>query len=144
MPKLNRCTIGFEFEFGSINDRYTKVNITHKGQVWTICPNNNRGSIKFDIDLPTQVVLQFTGKDPDTDTLVDQDGNIVGDMYVKIISISLDGFKIKENFLHQKMKLLTDNGQEVVSSYIGFNGKILLDMPESDVFSQYFSMNYEQ
>ena len=62
-------------------------------------------------------------------------------MYVKITAITLDKFKLNKIFLHQKMKLLTENKKEITTSYIGFNGSIFIDMPESTVFSQYLLMN---
>jgi len=142
MNKLNRCKIKFDFEFGKINDRNMTVVITNNDQKFLVAPSDKQiQSIDFDIDLPTQVILKFAGKDPTRDTIVDKDGNITADVYVKILSITLDGFELRETFLYQKMKLVTDDGQEIKTAYIGFNGQIIIDMLESDVFCQYHSLH---
>jgi hypothetical protein len=107
-----------------------------------VIPNSdNIGTVDFDVELPTQVVLKFSGKNSDTDTLIDENGNIISDMYVKINSASMDGFDLNKIFLHQKIKLLTESGQAIQTSYFGFNGISTIEMPESSVFSQYLLMN---
>jgi hypothetical protein len=62
-------------------------------------------------------------------------------MYFKIVSILLDGFELNNIFLHQKIKLLTETNQEIMTSYVGLNGAVLIDLSESSVFSQYLLMN---
>jgi hypothetical protein len=142
MPNLHACKIQFKFEFGSIDNRFIQVIVINGNQTNLVIPNDDHiGIAELSIELPTQLILTFTGKDPNTDTLVDKNGNITKDMYVKIISISLDGFELNNIFLHQKIKLLTETNQEITTSYVGFNGTVLIDMSESSVFSQYLSMN---
>lgn len=142
MAKLNTCKIQFKFDFGLVDNRFMQTSVITSNNIYSIIPDKNKsGIVEFDIDLPTQVMLKFTGKNSNTDTLIDDNGNIVGDMYVKITAITLDKFKLNKIFLHQKMKLLTENKKEITTSYIGFNGSIFIDMPESTVFSQYLLMN---
>ena len=142
MTNLQACKIQFKFEFGLINNQFMQVNVINGNQNNLVIPNNNNiGIVEFSVELPTQIMLTFTGKNPNTDTLVDENGNITKDMYVKIVSILLDGFELNNIFLHQKIKLLTETNQEIITSYVGFNGSIRIDLSESSVFSQYLLMN---
>jgi hypothetical protein len=142
MPKINSCTFKIVFEFGSIDSRIMQTTVVNGDFTKRVIPNkNNIATVEFGIDLPTQIVLYFTGKNANTDTLVDENGKIVGDMYVKILQVSMDGFELNEKFLHQKMKIQTEAGAEIVTSYIGFNGSMCINMAESDIFSQYLLMN---
>ena len=142
MPKINSCTIKIVFEFGSINGRIMQTTVINQDFTKLVVPDkNNIATVGFVIDLPTQVMLYFAGKNANTDTLVDKNGKIVGDMYVKILEISMDGFVLNEKFLHQKIKILTETGAEIVTSYIGFNGCVCIDMAKSDIFSQYLLLN---
>ena len=141
MLNLQACKIKFEFEFGSIDNRFMQVTVINRDQTNLVTPNDsNIGIVEIDIELPTQIILTFTGKNPDTDTLADENGNITKDIYVKIVSILLDGFELNDTYLHQKIKLLTETNQEIITSYIGFNGSIQMDLSESSVFSQYLLM----
>lgn len=142
MPKLNICKVKFIFEFGLLDNRYMQTSVTSGNHSQLVIPDsNNIGTVEFDVELPTQIVLKFSGKNSATDTQIDADGNIIRDMYVKINSISMDGFDLNKIFLHQKMKLLTESGQEIQTSYFGFNGISTIEMPESSVFSQHLLMN---
>ena len=142
MPKLDTCKIGFEFEFGVIQDRHMTLQILHDDNVFMVAGSEGKANLEFDIVLPTRIVLKFSGKNPNTDTLVDSTGNIIEDMYVKITKVNFDGFDLSDMFLHKKIVLDTNDGQQIVTSYIGFNGTINFEFNESTVFKQYLSCNY--
>ena len=132
----------FKFEFGLFDNRHMQVQVINGDYTNLVSPNSdNVGTVDFDIELPTCVILKFSGKNSKTDTSVDAEGNIISDMYVKINSISMDGFELNNVFLHQKIKLLTESGSEIQAPYIGFNGTVTIEMSESCVFFQYLSMN---
>lgn len=143
MLEFNTCKIGLEFEFGTVQGRHMTLEIFHDECSTIVSPgHDNKTRIEFDIALPTQILLQFKGKDPNHDTIVDDQGNITADVFVKIVKIDLDGFELNETFMHKKIKLCTDDGREIVSSYIGFNGTVYFDLIESDVFKQYLCCNF--
>ena len=113
----------FTFEFGLLDNRYMQTSVTSGKYNQLVIPaSNNIGTVDFDVELPAQIILKFSGKNSDTDTLIDENGNIISDMYVKIDSISMDGFELSKIFLHQKITLLTESGQKIQTSYFGFNG----------------------
>lgn len=143
MSKLSTFALEIKLEFGKCQNQIMEMilSVNNNDPIWIQPDANGLVAINLNIDLPSQVVLQFKGKDANTGTIVDANGNIVEDMYVKFLSIALDGFNLSEKFLHQKIKLLAENGQEIFSSYVGFNGIVVLDLTESDVFSQYLKMN---
>ena len=145
MPNFSRCTIDFKFEFGTIDGRAMTLEISTPTETILVIPNqiDSRliGDTKIEVDLPTQIVLKFTGKNYNTDTIVDENGNIVKDIYIKILSMRMDGFKLNEKFLHQKIKVVTDQSQQYNTAYIGFNGLIEFDLNEPNVFLQYLTLN---
>ena len=91
---------------------------------------------QLDIQLPTTVSLQFYGKNQNTDTKVDQNGNVIQDICVIIKSMKLDGMMVDQNFLHNRVLLTTEDQQECLGSYIGFNGTMTIDLVTNNVFSQ--------
>ena len=143
MIKFNNCTVEFQFEFSAIAGRHMQVAITvNSNDLYTVTPTDTLVTgTKINIELPSQIVLTFFGKNHNTDTVLDSDGNITQDIFVKILSISIDGFQLNEKFLHQKLKLVTVDNQEIFTAYIGFNGNITIDLSAHTVFSQYLSMN---
>lgn len=142
MPNFGHCAIEFDFEFGTIKNKHMMVEIQTETESISVNPDeSSKGFAKIEVDLPTCVVLKFTGKDYNTDTIVDENGKIIQDVYVKISNMRLDGFVLNEKFMHQKIKISTDQGQEFTTSYIGFNGTVQIVLSEKDVFSQYLSMN---
>lgn len=142
MDNLSSFQLTMEFEFGIVNGQIIKTLLQVDEQRIPIIPDDKGlAKIAVTVDLPAQLVLTFSNKDPNTGTLIDDCGNIIKDVFVKILSISFDGFELNEKFIHQKIKLLTETGQEIFTSYIGFNGIIVLNLTESNVFSQYVLMN---
>jgi len=97
---------------------------------------DNYAIFEKEINLPTELVIKTAGKNPKYDTKIDAAGNIYEDLAVQIESISLDSFELSDMYLHQKIKILTESGDEHTTSYFGFNGTILLNFSESNVFSQ--------
>ena len=144
MQKINHCFIEFDLEFGCINNKLMTVALSSGDNVTQIQPKSVDGQYlskpRLYIDLPAVVKLTFSGKDHNTDVVFDQDGKITQDLYVKIRGINLDGFNLNEKFIHQGLTINTTDGQTWTTSYIGFNGEILLDLSEPNVFLQYYSI----
>ena len=92
------------------------------------------------IQFPTKFNIVVSGKGPN-DTLVDQDGNIVGDMYIKLNRVSVDGIPCSTNYVHELINC-TDRGDTVQTNYWGFNGVIKLDFSHSNVI--FWAMNYSR
>jgi hypothetical protein len=142
MGKFNKGAIEFKFEFVGYDNRFMNVDVKCRDNVYIVTPDQNMiGTATVDIELPDQIILNFSGKDYNADTVVDADGKIVKDVYIRIMSISVDGSRLKDNFLYQKLHIVTDDDREFTTAYIGFNGQIIIDLPKTTIFSQYLSMN---
>ena len=142
MPDLARCRLLLEFEYGLIDGKIMQVEI-HDGQdVLEVVPQidgvHAKAQVLLDITLPTKVCLVFSGKNNATDTQIDEDGNILRDLYVKIIKMSLDGFELGQHVLQQKLVLETATGS-MPTAYVGFNGTITLNLDKPNVFLQYYA-----
>jgi len=147
MTKINECCVEFEFEFSYVNNKLMQVQLVNDQNIVLVDPQHVHDRYwavaKINVSLPTTIKLEFEGKDPNIDTVLDDKGNIVEDLYVKITAIKLDGFALKENFLHQRLTIHTLDNQCWTTSYIGFNGTITINFEKSNTFSQYlYFLNY--
>lgn len=131
---MNRTKVTIDLEFKGINGKHMDlsvngepVSLSDKAQVETIC------------DLPSEYILEFSGKDP-RDTKIDSDGNIIDDIFIRIKSIKIDGIRLPDTYVHQKIKIKTDSGEEIQTSHIGYNGIVVIPLAESTSFTQYQSM----
>ncbi len=138
MTSFNKCNIKFKFEFGSIEQRSMNVTAICNNECYTV---DTYGIMEFEIVLPTTIILNVSGKNYNTDTIVDADGNILQDIFVKIDSITIDNFPLNKIFLHQRITLRTDTDQNITASYFGFNGTAAIELKENTVFAQLLSMN---
>jgi len=143
MKKLNHCYIEIEFEFGCVNDKAMSVVLCSNENDLSVIPELIDGKwlakSKIYVELPSTIQLSFSGKNQLTDVILDSTGNIIKDLYVKILNVSIDGFKLNEKFIHQQLTINTTDGKNWTTSYIGFNGNMMIDLTEKNVFLQYYS-----
>ena len=132
---MDKARIDIEFEFGFIDDRHMTVKIGNH----TVTPNDPCTS--FEVTLPSKFDIQYSGKNNQTDTKLDESGQIIADMYVKIKTMKLDGFPMSPKYLYQRLTMHTDDGQSFTTCYAGFNGHMHVDLDQPTVFSQYVLMN---
>jgi hypothetical protein len=85
------------------------------------------------ITFPEQLTMLLSGKGPN-DTVVDDQGNILADKYVKLTGLQVDGLDCPQEYLEMFIVLDTDDGQKVASNYFGFNGLVTLDFLEENSF----------
>jgi len=90
---------------------------------------------EVDIKLPTKLKLVVSGKDMNSDTILDDDGKVIEDLYVKIVKVSLDGIDLDDLFLCKKIKLVTNDGDRS-GAYLGFNGHVDFVVDQPTVFQQ--------
>ncbi len=131
MANLNSARFEIKLEFGQLS--------SGKTMKATLFYNDHECSgYAVDVELPAKLKLAVSGKDIAVDTILDDQGNILQDLYVKIIAVSLDGFELNSIFLHQGIKFVTDQ-DTIITSYFGYNGYVefVLDCP--NVFQQIMS-----
>ena len=81
---------------------------------------------KTDIEFPAKFSIQVSGKGPN-DTEVDEQGNVVKDMCIKLTDINVDGLGCHHVYIHKFINLITASGEQVQTNYWGFNGQVDLD-----------------
>lgn len=141
MTNFNECKLRIGFKLGKCNNKLFNLSVNGEQLIPIQTEDSIIAVYEKNIVLPTQIKICTYGKDNNTDTLIDDNGNIVDDLFVQIDDIHLDNFELNEKFLHQKINVVTENGEVYTTSYIGFNGTTLLDFQEENVFSQVMMCN---
>ena len=137
MIKFNECDIKINFKYIKCNEKLMEVRVGDT----LLDPQDGYATYSTLLELPAQVTITTSGKNHKYDTKMDESGNIYEDLAVQIESIKLDSFDLNEQYLHQKINILTESGETHTTSYIGFNGTINLDFDENNVFAQVLKAN---
>jgi hypothetical protein len=130
----------FIFEFGKFNNRSMAVEGILNDNILTANIDNPKLNFQ-NLLLPAQLKIKFLGKTFGKDTEVDSNGNIIKDMYVKIIEIKVDNLIIPKWVIEKKLFYVTETGETLNTSYIGFNGTMNFDIPENNSFAFYRRLN---
>lgn len=145
MTNFNQCKLKIKFCFGRCNNKLFQVKVDDNHDVVEVLPytidNEIIGIYEKQIYLPTKIIIHAQGKDNNVDTILDENFNIVEDLYVQISAISLDGFDLNENFLFKKINLITVDNKKILTNYIGFNGFVELNFKEDNIFFQCMECN---
>ena len=62
-------------------------------------------------------------------------------MYVKVVGLKIDNLKIPDWVVQKKLSYTTTDGVLLNTSYVGFNGTMTIEIPETNVFSLYRRLN---
>lgn len=123
----------FDFEVSYVNDRSMSMLIqTDTDSIYF--DQLPRGKFKHEIEIqfPTTVKITVSGKTAQ-DTIVDADGHIIGDTYIKLINVTVDRMPCFTDYVHN-LTLCTDTGDRIKTWYWGFNGTVEIDFSESNSF----------
>jgi hypothetical protein len=132
--------IKFMLEFGELNGRSMFVE-ADTDYIKAFANINSPNLNIFKVQLPTKLKIKFSGKRLGKDTQIDDNGNIIKDMYVKITGIQLDNLVIPDWIIQKKLSYITEAGELIRTSYIGFNGVMDFSIPENNIFSFYRRLN---
>jgi len=141
MTDLRLINIKLRFEFSELNDRIMNVDIKAGGTELRLAPDR-AGFYDIDLDmlLPQRLLMCFSGKDNRVDTLLDQEGRIVADLFVRLDQIVLDNVPVKID-TNKLLVVETESGEKHRTHYVGFNGHAVLDFAETNVFDQIMVWN---
>ena len=143
MTNFSNCILTLKFKFGKTNNDYMKMLATHNNIEYKILPDiGDCSTFQFNLTLPDKLILTISNKS-ENDTIIDDNGTILEDRYIQLQEASIDGFDLNYNFLHKKIKLVTFENNEIISSYFGFNGSVELIFDQPNVFQQIYSLNRE-
>jgi len=135
MDEFSHARLEIDLQWKAFDGRFMTVESKTANQSWQ-CHNpdqDHKITVVYDIQLPTQVQLKFSGKQQGQDTRTDEHGNILEDMAVIITEVRLDGFAGNHNLLHNRLVLETDQGHSITSNFMGFNGILTMDLAENYV-----------
>lgn len=133
---MTKCNIKILFKFGELQNKFMSVKISCQGVQSTIEPSDNNAVWHSqDITLPAKLELEFLGKNNMCDTEIDVDGKIIKDKHVLIKEILLDNIAVEPLYLKRYLLLQHQTGVSH-SNYIGFNGRMIIDLPMPNVFLQ--------
>lgn len=122
-----------KLKFGLVRDEQMNMTLTYDNKSYQIEHTNPMVSIP--IMLPANIRIDFFGKDPNLDTIV-KDNKIVEDKYIQITKITLDDIPFDGKYLHQCLTINTNAGDNITTSYIGFNGVMNINLNKDTVFEQ--------
>jgi hypothetical protein len=145
MIAIDNCIISFDLSFDHIDNRIMQAMLTidrEQIDVWpTLANEKYTATIEAGIKLPALISLEFSGKNYNTDTVIDQQGNILKDICIKIKNMRLDGLSVDQYYLQQRLILIDDTGIEWIGPYIGRNGIMQIAFKENNIFSQFIDIN---
>lgn len=126
MEKLNHSRVQLYFKFGAVHDSYMTVTVNG---VTAVPDHNEQAQIETSIIFPGELIIELSGKNNNTDTLVNDAGEIVQDKFVQLTQVRVDRMTVNDHFL-QKWPLVNDL---FTTTYFGFNGqaKLMFDAPSS-------------
>lgn len=88
--------------------------------------------ITFDVNWPSEIILDFYGKGP-KDTKIDDQGNILQDKHILLKNFTIDRVNVTHDMIMAHKIINFDHGLIEHTNYFGFNGtaKILLNYKNS-------------
>jgi hypothetical protein len=130
----NKSNLSLTFEIGHCHGRSMNLLIqNNQYQMYYDQIESKTLTYTAPFEFPGQVSITVSGKGAN-DTTVDSEGNIVEDMYIKLTNIQVDQLNCDPYYLNKNIVLQTNDGQKHILQYWGFNGKIILDLPQSNSF----------
>ena len=145
MIPLDSCVVSFDLTFDHIDNQIMQVVLSNNNKQVHVHPmlvnEKHTATAEIHVRLPTEIVLKFTGKNYHNGTVIDQQGNILKDICIKIKNMRLDGLLVDQYYLQQRLILVDDTGTEWIGPYIGRNGIMKIALQEDNIFSQFIDIN---
>jgi len=131
MEKINRSHVELSFKFNQVRGEYMTVRIVDAvGEIIALPDELEQCTVSTVIDFPGQLIIYLDGKNNNTDTLVNEAGEITQDKYVQLAQVKVDRMIVPDSFL-QKWPLVNDS---FTTTYFGFNGTVKLVFNEPNSF----------
>jgi hypothetical protein len=126
MEKLNHSLVRLCLKFGEVDGAYMSVRINETD----ILPDDDgQATVDVTVSFPGEIIIELYGKNNNTDTLVNEAGEVIKDKFVQLTHVNVDRISVNNHFL-QKWPMVNDS---FVTTYFGFNGqaKLTFDAPSS-------------
>jgi len=133
MTLSNLSELILEFHVSQLNQKSMSITFINNDLTDTIKHlDEGEYTYKTKIEFPTKFMIKVAGKGP-TDTQIDDQGNIINDMFIKLTNVTVDGLSCNTEYVY-RTNLHTDSGQVVQSNYWGFNGYVELNFDYANSF----------
>ena len=127
MEILNHSEVQLWFKFGAVNNTYMTVHVNG----CPVVPDSSESAmISVPVSFPGELLIELSGKNNNTDTLVNDAGQIIQDKFVQLTQVKVDRMNVSDHFL-QKWPLVNDS---FTTSYFGFNGQAKLSFDAASSF----------
>ena len=126
MEKLNQSLVPLYLKFREVDGSYMSVRINNTD----VSPDiNGQAAVDVTVSFPGEIIIELHGKNNNTDTLVNEAGEVIKDKFVQLSHVNVDRIPVNNHFL-QKWPMVNDS---FVTTYFGFNGqaKLTFDAPSS-------------
>ena len=134
MSFLTTATLNLKFEISHVEDKSMGLTFINNNQI-DIFERFDTKHLQYQtiIQFPSSLIIKTSGKQHG-DTIMDSDGNIISDKYIKLLGIELDGLSCNEYYINDCIMLTANDGTIVQSNYWGFNGETILNFLEKNSF----------
>lgn len=127
---LGECN-GFMSSEWFVNDQH----------ITTLETNTTEAFVEFFVDLPCVITIKLSNKNLETDTLVDHNGQVIKDKFIKIDNMWLARRFIPEHVFSNMCEIQTVD-KKFTSSYFGFPGTVNIHINEADPILWHFKNNH--
>jgi len=136
-------TVNFKvaLTFGECNGYMSSQWFVNDVCVATVAPGCKNVEVEFPIKLPCVITVKVSGKNLLTDTIVDSDGRVLKDKFIKIDSMWLAKHPIPEHIYMNLCEVDTGN-DKFKTAYFGYPGTILINFNETDAIKWHFKNNH--
>jgi hypothetical protein len=120
--------VEFNFEFGIYNGSMSVAIKQGKHKLFESIGNVQKNlTAVIDLALPGELTIQLDGKNNNTDTSVDSQGNIVADKYVRLQFLRVGRVPVSHANLYNLCRYTTTAGTQINDTYWGWNGEVCIN-----------------
>lgn len=137
--------IQMELSFGSYRGEFMHLSLIANGDQILGCEGSSlKKSVDFNIVLPGRVLIETSGKNVN-DTMLDSDGRIIEDKYIRVDAVYLNNIPVEHWILEQRLFVFQGrDGFFAKTNYFGSNGLAILDLPQTDIFDFWLDLQIDQ
>jgi hypothetical protein len=138
----NQTDIKFTVTHGECNGLMHSRWFVNNVLVHDMKPNcAGTSEINFVIDLPAEIIIEVSNKNLNTDTMVDSQGRILKDKFLKVDQVHLARLPIGSQLLEQLFEIHSERGIHN-TSYFGFPGTVKFVISEADAMTWHLRHNH--
>lgn len=136
--------VALDLFYNAYKDQYMRLDLLANDCLIEIPHFGSSRHVEFDITLPCEIQFNLSGKGP-LDTVVDENGKVVEDKFIRIDWLSLQGIPVERWILESRLLILHyGSGEQIKTNYFGHNGQAKLVIPHEDIFDFWLDLQIDQ